>query len=98
MVIFVLSLGALTLTSSAGIYYLDFYDYFMSNIPFSLWALIEVYLFVHVFKFRELTYQIKRYTKKETPWIVKYCLQSYWLPGLLIANIFFATINQVKMV
>lgn len=94
--IFLLSLGAFTLTSSAGIYYLDFYDYFMSNIPFSLWALLEVYFFVHVFKFRELTRQIARYTKKETPWIVSYCIQSYWLPGLLIANIFFATINQVN--
>lgn len=31
--------GCPTLTSHAGVYYLEFYDYFMSNIPFTLWAL-----------------------------------------------------------
>lgn len=91
----ILSIGAITLTSRAGIYYLDFYDYYLSNILFSLWVLVELIFFVHVFKFTELTGAIKRYTKQETPWIVVSSLQSYWLPGLLSANIFFATIEQV---
>ena len=39
MLIF-LCIGAPTLTSHAGIFYLEFYDYFMSNIPFTFWVLV----------------------------------------------------------
>jgi hypothetical protein len=35
-----ISIGAPTLTSYAGIYYLSFYDYFTSNIPFTLWVTV----------------------------------------------------------
>lgn len=59
-------IGAPTLTSHAGIYYLQFYDKFISNVPFTLNALIELYLFVHLFKFSELDNQISRYTGERT--------------------------------
>ena len=39
------------LTSSAGIYYVGFFDDFITNIPFSLGALTTYYLFVHKFPF-----------------------------------------------
>lgn len=69
----------------------------MSNLPFTLWVTVELFFFVYIFKLEELTNAIHHYTKNETPWIIKYCLQSYWLPGLLLANIFFATIDQVLL-
>lgn len=54
LMIALICIGAPTLTSSAGIYYLSFYDYFTSNIPFTLWVTLELFFFVHVFKFQEL--------------------------------------------
>ena len=35
-----LCVGAPTLASHAGIYYLQFYDYFMGNLPFTVWVLV----------------------------------------------------------
>ena len=46
-----LCIGSPWLSSHAGIYYLEYIDYFMSNIPFTLWVLVELYFFVHVFPF-----------------------------------------------
>ena len=43
-----------TMTSYAGVYYLEFYDGFFSAIPFTLGVLIELYIFVYLFKFEEL--------------------------------------------
>ena len=43
-----------TLTSYAGVYYLEFYDNFVATIPFTLGVLIELYVFVYMFKFEEL--------------------------------------------
>jgi hypothetical protein len=43
-----------TLTSYAGIYYLQFYDSFATTIPFSIGVLIELYTFVYLFKFEDL--------------------------------------------
>jgi hypothetical protein len=43
-----------TLTSYAGVYYLEFYDSFVATIPFTLGVLIELYVFVYLFKFEEL--------------------------------------------
>ena len=68
----------------------------MSNIPFTFWVLTELYFFVHVFPFEEMASAIHRYTKVQTPAIIKYCLTSYWLPGLLIGNLVLATYDQVK--
>lgn len=42
------------LTSSAGVYYLSFFDNFVSSVPFSLGAVIEYYIFVYMFPFSEL--------------------------------------------
>jgi hypothetical protein len=95
LMLILMCIGGPTLASQAGIYYLEFYDYFMSNIPFTLWVTIELYVFVYLFPLSELETKIKKYTKVKTPWIIEYCLKSYWLPGLLIANLFFATWNQV---
>ena len=50
------------LTSSAGIYYLEFFDSFIVNIPFSLGAIIEYILFVYVFPFEELEKEVEKYT------------------------------------
>ena len=44
-----LCVGAPVLCSHAGLYWLRFFDYFMSNIPFSAWVLVELYFFVYVF-------------------------------------------------
>jgi SNF family Na+-dependent transporter len=95
LMLMLICIGCPTLSSHAGIYYLEFYDFFLSNIPFTAWVLTELYFFVHVVPFGELTGAIARYTKVPTPWIIEYCLKSYWLPGLLLANLFFATWNQL---
>ena len=46
-----LCLASPLLASHAGIYWLGWFDYFMSNIPFTFWVLLELYVFVHVFPF-----------------------------------------------
>ena len=51
LALLILCIGAPLLASHAGIYYLQFIDYFMSNIPFTLWVMVELYFFVHVFPF-----------------------------------------------
>lgn len=84
------------LCSHAGIYYLGFFDYFMSNIPFTVWILMEIYFFVHVFPFSEMAETIHHYTKVRTPKVIHYCLTSYWLPGLLFINLILSIYNQVQ--
>ena len=69
----------------------------MSNIPFTVWVMLELYFFVHVFSFDEMSAAILKYTKVPTPLYIKYCLKSYWLPGLLCANLMFAIYNQVNI-
>ena len=49
-------------TSSAGIYYLSFFDRFGLGVPLPLGALIQYCLFVRVFPFSELSAQIEKYT------------------------------------
>jgi hypothetical protein len=44
-------IGCPSLTSHAGIYYLEFYDYFISNMSFLLAAITEIYVFVYLFDF-----------------------------------------------
>lgn len=50
----VIMIACPSLTSHAGIYYLEFYDYFISNLPFLMTAIVEVYVFVYLFKFKDL--------------------------------------------
>ena len=48
--------------SSAGIYYLSFFDRFGLSVPLPLGAIIQYCLFVKVFPFSELSAQIEKYT------------------------------------
>jgi hypothetical protein len=48
---FCIMLFAPFLTSSAGIYYLEYFDRFVATIPLSLGAIINYIFFVHIIPF-----------------------------------------------
>jgi len=50
------------LTSNAGIYYMVFFDRFSAYIPLSFNVLLEIYIFVYIFRFEELETEVQKYT------------------------------------
>ena len=74
LMLFCILVASPTLTSYAGLYYLQFYDYFISNLPFTLWVMTELYVFVYLFPFSELESAILRYTKMPTPAYIRFFL------------------------
>lgn len=97
MMLMVMMIGAPVLTSHAGIYYLEYLDQFMCNIPFTVGALIEVYVFVYIFKFEELERQIIKYTGEPTPALIRFFLESKILVIILMINAGIAVVNQVRL-
>lgn len=88
-------IGCPSLTSHAGIYYLEFYDHFISNVPFVLAGIAEIYIFVYLFKLSELEREIVKYTKTPTPFIIRFFLESKLLILLLCGSLLIAFVNQV---
>jgi hypothetical protein len=66
--------------------------------PFLLVALIEIYVFVYLFKFQELEREIVRRTKTPTPFIIRFFLESKLLLLLLGGSFVIAFIEQVLLV
>lgn len=62
--IFVLSIMVFCpfLTSSAGIYYLEFFDRFVATIPLSLGAIINYVFFVRIVPFEDLERESLKHT------------------------------------
>jgi SNF family Na+-dependent transporter len=95
MVLLLIMVGCPSLTSHAGIYYLEFYDHFISSIPFLLAGIVEIYVFVYLFKFSELEREIVKYTKTPTPFIIRFFLESKLLLLLLCGSLLIGFLNQV---
>ena len=85
------------LTSSAGIYYLEFFDAFIANIPLSFGTFLTYYLFVYVFRFSEFEKESEKYTGEKAPKWVEIALKSKVLLVVLVANLFFRILNQVNI-
>ena len=83
------------LTSSAGIHFLEFFDYFITNIPLALGVIIELYVFVYLFPLDELEGAILRYVKIPTPAYIRWMLQSKLLVGVVGLIFVIGVLTQV---
>lgn len=60
-------------------------------------AVVEVYLFVYLFRFQELEKVIVRYTGKPTPFIIRFFLESKLLVALLGFSLVVGVVEQVNL-
>lgn len=82
------------LTSHAGIHYLLWFDRFCVYIPLAVNIIVEIYVFVYVFKFEELEKQVMHYTGECAPKYVSFFLKSKVLLLILAVNLLLTLFNQ----
>ena len=85
------------LASYAGIYYLEFFDSFISSVPLSLGAVIEYWLFVRVLSFDELQRETEKYNGEKAPQWIENLIKGKVVYGILLANLALALFNQVHI-
>ena len=83
------------LVSSAGIYYLGFFDIFTQNVPLSLGVIIEYYIFVHAFPFEEFQQESYENTGEKAPKWIQSLLEGKFLWFVLLGNLILACVDQV---
>lgn len=84
-------------TCSAGIYYLAFFDTFVTDINLPLGAFIELYVFVYVFDFESLEKEVQKHVGCETPGMIKWALKSRLLIVILAGVLLLGLINQIVL-
>lgn len=70
--------------SSAGIYFLEFFDRFVPSIGFPFGALMELYVFVYLFPFNKLEEEVLFHTGYKTPAFIRWALTSRFMIIVLL--------------
>lgn len=84
-------------SSSAGIYYLEFFDAFVADINLPFGALVELYLFVYIFNFESYETEVERNVGIKTPGFIKWALKSKAMIVVLAGVVVLGASHQVML-
>lgn len=96
--VFAIAISLPFLCSSAGIYYLEFFDTFVVDIGLPFGALLEIFVFVYLFEFQRLEEEVLYHTNSKTPRFIRAILTSKFLVVSLIGFLVFGIFRQLALI